>query len=111
MPRRSRTWLLVGRVIAVLAVAGLAGYLYTVGLNEADKLGSVIGAVVALAALTLPYLLPSPRPQQPGTLGGFPDQPTADATPLTGIDLRGARGIQLNQAGTNTQTNTFTESP
>lgn len=37
---------------------GLAGWLLAVGLNKADKVASVLGLFVALAALLAPYLLP-----------------------------------------------------
>ncbi|MEU4447739.1 hypothetical protein AB0K14_07230 [Actinosynnema sp. NPDC050801] len=39
-------------------MAGLAVYLFKVGLEDADKLGSSIGGVAAVAALLAPYLLP-----------------------------------------------------
>ncbi|MEU5694354.1 hypothetical protein [Actinosynnema sp. NPDC020468] len=44
-----------------MIVAGLAVYLFVVGLDEADKVGSSIGGVVAVAALVAPYLLPPAR--------------------------------------------------
>ncbi|GAB3004729.1 hypothetical protein GCM10027184_72480 [Saccharothrix stipae] len=47
-----------GRVVFGLIVAGLAVYLFKVGLDDADKLGSSIGGVAAVAALLAPYLLP-----------------------------------------------------
>jgi hypothetical protein len=60
VPRRNRWWLWGSRVVFVVILAGLVRYLAKVGLEDADKLGSSIGAVVALAALGAPYLLPSP---------------------------------------------------
>lgn len=48
-----------GRVAFGVIVAGLVTYLAVVGLDKADKLGSAIGVVVALVALSAPYLLPS----------------------------------------------------
>jgi hypothetical protein len=48
-----------GRVVFGVIVAGLVVYLVVVGLDEADKLASVISAVVALVALVVPYLLPA----------------------------------------------------
>jgi hypothetical protein len=60
MPRRSRRWVWVGRVVFGVIVVGLVVYLAVVGLDKADKLASSIGAVLALVALGAPYLLPPP---------------------------------------------------
>lgn len=43
-------------------MVGLAGYLVYVGLDDADKVASSVSAVIALAALLAPYLLPVPQP-------------------------------------------------
>lgn len=56
---RSSAWIWAGRIAAVLLLAGLAAYLASVGLGKADKLASVLGLVVAVAALLAPYLLPT----------------------------------------------------
>jgi hypothetical protein len=48
-----------GRVVAVVVVAGLVGYTWTVGLDKADKLAGVLSLLVAVVALVAPYLLPS----------------------------------------------------
>jgi hypothetical protein len=53
------SWIWVGRIAAVVVTAGLIAYLSLVGLNKADKLASVLGLLVAVAALVVPYLLPS----------------------------------------------------
>jgi hypothetical protein len=58
--RRHSHWIWGGRIAAVAVVAGLAGYLLSAGLDKADKLASVLGLLVAVAALAAPYLLPSP---------------------------------------------------
>lgn len=58
---RSTRWVWVGRGVFGATVAGLAVYLVVVGLDEADKLGSSIGGVVAVVALLAPYLLPPAR--------------------------------------------------
>jgi hypothetical protein len=103
MPRRTRAWLWVGRITAALCIGGLAWYLSMAGLDKADKLGSAIGAVLALAALVAPYLLAPP--DRPGS---------ATATGPAGhnaIDLRHTLGVQVNLSGGNTQNNTFTERP
>jgi len=64
MVRRSSGWIWVGRTVAVVMMAGLAGYLYSVGLDKADKLASALGLLVAVFALVAPYLLPaSPSPE------------------------------------------------
>ncbi|MFI6457859.1 hypothetical protein ACIBF6_40660 [Streptosporangium amethystogenes] len=48
---RGRVLVWAGAGIAVAALAGLGVYLSRVGLDEADKLASVIGLFVALAGL------------------------------------------------------------
>lgn len=58
MRRRSgRIW--AGRIAAVVVLTGLAVYLASVGLDKADKLASILGLLVAAAALIAPYVLPS----------------------------------------------------
>jgi hypothetical protein len=49
VPRRDQRWIWAGRIIAVLVLAGVVGYLARVGLDTADKLASSIGVVIALA--------------------------------------------------------------
>jgi hypothetical protein len=56
--RRRSSWVWGGRIAAAVALAGLAGYLASVGFDKADKLASVLDLLVAAAALVLPYLLP-----------------------------------------------------
>lgn len=56
--RRHSGWIWGGRIVAVAVVAGLISYLSIVGLDKADKLASVLGLFVAVAALAAPYLLP-----------------------------------------------------
>jgi hypothetical protein len=58
--RRGSGWKWGGRIAAMVVVAGLAAYLFSVGLDKADKLASVLALLVAIAALVAPYLLPSP---------------------------------------------------
>ena len=65
VPRRDRRLIWAGRLTAVVILAGLVGYLVHVGLDNADKTASSISAVIALAALLAPYLLPAPRPAPP----------------------------------------------
>lgn len=60
MPQRSRRWVWVGRAVFGAIVVAVVVYLAVVGLDEADKVASSIGVVVALAALGAPYLLPAP---------------------------------------------------
>jgi hypothetical protein len=49
----------VGAAFAVAAAAGLGWYLTVVGLDEADKIASVLGAFVGLAGLALVIFGPS----------------------------------------------------
>ena len=51
MTRRSCVW--TGAALAVAAVAGLGVYFAMVELDKADKLASVVGALVAVAGLAL----------------------------------------------------------
>ncbi len=98
--RRSR-WIWGGRIAAVTLVAGLAAYLASVGLDKADKLASVLGLLVALAALAAPYLLPPsdgdrPRPVQRVTntvVGGHLTQ----ARDARGVRVRSAAASALQQ--------------
>lgn len=56
MPRRSRSWVWVGRTAFVLIAVSLVTYLARVGLDKADKVASSISAVLALIALGTTYL-------------------------------------------------------
>jgi hypothetical protein len=60
---RGRSWVWAGRATAIAVLACLAGYLAAVGLDNADKIASALGLLVAVAALVAPYLFP-PR-QEP----------------------------------------------
>jgi hypothetical protein len=55
--RARRVW--GGRIAAAVVLAGLAVYLFAVGLDRADKLAGVLGVLVAAVALVAPYVLPS----------------------------------------------------
>ena len=59
MPQRRSSWIWGGRIAAVMVLAGLTIYLASVGLDKADKLASILGLLVAVAALVVPYLFPS----------------------------------------------------
>jgi hypothetical protein len=109
MARRSSRRIWAGRVVAALIGAGLVGYLAVVGLETADKLASVTGALAALAALAAPYVLPlSGRslPASPPPVSGTAS-PTSPPGSVPRVDLRGARGVQINESGGNVQSNTF----
>jgi membrane protein implicated in regulation of membrane protease activity len=56
--RRSSKWIWVGRVVALLVAAALAGYLFIAGLDKAAAIAGVLGLFVAVFALVAPYLLP-----------------------------------------------------
>ncbi|MFE7542942.1 hypothetical protein [Streptomyces platensis] len=51
MTGKLQAW--AGGAVAVLAVGALAGYLVAVGLDNADKVASVVGLFVALAGLAV----------------------------------------------------------
>jgi hypothetical protein len=65
MSRSRRKRRLAGLLVGGALLLGLAAYLVTVGLDKADKLSSGIAAVLALAALLAPYLLPVATPEPP----------------------------------------------
>src|SRR5262249_54876738 len=73
-PHRTTRWVWAGRFGAVAGVAGLAAYLYLVGLNRAAQIAGPIGLVVALATLFAPFLLPA---YQAAAAGPSPSDPTA----------------------------------
>ena len=54
MTGRAQVW--IGGVVAVGALASLTAYLISVGLDEADKVASVVGLFVALAGLVVSVL-------------------------------------------------------
>ena len=70
MLRPSAVWIWTGRGVATLIVFGLAGYLYVVGLDTANKFGSAVGGLAAVVALAMPYLFP---PRQPQNIRTRPD--------------------------------------
>ncbi len=98
VPRRSRRWIWTGRLVGGLVICAVAIYLFTSGLDKADKVASVIGALAGLAALVAPYLLPSPGGAKLDNESGYGH-----------IDLRHARGVQLSESGENVQHNFFVE--
>jgi hypothetical protein len=111
----------VGRGGASLLVIGLAGYLYGVGLDKADKVASSLAVILSVIALVLPYTIrprsavsatrPQARPVDPsvGTSQVPPERPDDQAQLPNGIDARGSRGTQINQNGGGIQVNHFTE--
>lgn len=105
--RHSKRWIWTGRIVSGLVVVGLIVYFAIVGLDNADKLGSVIACLFALAALVAPYLFPvTQRPVDQGSDTGTP--PFRWSThQAPGIDARHAQGVQINQGGNNTQNNNF----
>ncbi|MEV7624526.1 hypothetical protein [Actinoplanes sp. NPDC089786] len=102
MARDNRTAVKAGRVVALLVLAVLAAYLYTVGLEKAKTLAAIGGGFIALAALLGPYLMPARPPavadrRDPGPgLGGSGP-----------YDMRNWQAVQINQSGDNHQKNEF----
>jgi hypothetical protein len=64
-----RVLIWAGAIAGVLALAGLGGYFVTVGLDKADKLGSVVGALIAVVSLGVSVygLVQDRRDTQPST--------------------------------------------
>jgi hypothetical protein len=95
---RRRGWIWGGRTAAVVVVAGIAVYLSSVGLDKADKLASVLGMLVAVAALVAPYLLPSPDRDHSGPGARQQVANTVVGGHLT--QVRDANGVQVRGAAT-----------
>ena len=106
IPRRGRPgWIWAGRIAAAVIVTGLVIYLVRAGLDTADKLGSSISVVVAVAALLTPYLLPTRS--QSDISHQSPRQDPQVSAPTLGseTDLRRATSRQIvPDGGTGTET-------
>lgn len=59
--RRRTQSIWIGRLAAVLMLGGLTAYFLQVGWDAADKVGSSVGLIVAIAALVAPYLFPATK--------------------------------------------------
>jgi hypothetical protein len=94
--RRSAIWVWVGRSVAAVVVIVLAVRLIAVGLDKADKVASVIGALVGIVGLVASYLFPS---------GSSSDG--AGEPPPGSVTVRDSSGVQINQASGNKQVNRF----
>jgi hypothetical protein len=79
--RLNRVW--CGRIVAVVILGLLLGYLWRVGLSKANALAGVLSLLVAVVALVGPYLFPRSQdvPVVNGPLPGNPE--------LTGSDPPG----------------------
>ncbi|WP_229075820.1 hypothetical protein [Actinoplanes sp. DH11] len=103
MPRRSPRWIWAGRIVFGLVAAGLIAYLVRAGLDDADKLASCAGAVLALSALVAPYLLP-PGGREPGPAPHrVEDSGAARATgggrAVSGAEVTGGGPVQVARSG------------
>lgn len=84
MPSRTARTIWTGRVVFALVAACLVAYLAGAGLDNADKLASVLGAVFAFTALAAPYLFRPPQPASPSPspaidgAGRTPERPARD---------------------------------
>lgn len=58
MSSSSRRWIWLGRVAAAVILIGLGVYLFSVGLENADRLASIGSLFLAAIALIAPYLFP-----------------------------------------------------
>ena len=96
MPRHTRMWIWTGRAVCAVTTAALAIYLYVVGLDKADKLASIVGAVVALVALGAQYLLSPPGGAPVSDPDRVEDSGKATATgggqANAGVDITGDGG-------------------
>ncbi|MEV5741641.1 hypothetical protein AB0L30_16475 [Microbispora rosea] len=102
MPHRNRMWIWVGRLTFGLIVIGIVAYFSAAGLDKADKLASVLGFLLALAALIVPHLFSVSSGD-----GGRGSTSSAGNASHGQIDARHAQGVQINQSGGNTQHNNF----
>ncbi|KXK58279.1 hypothetical protein AWW66_30670 [Micromonospora rosaria] len=76
MPHRSPRWIWAGRLVGAAIVLALVGYLTSVELARANMVAGCVSAIVALAALTAPYLLPA----RPGAASTGPGTDRAEET-------------------------------
>ncbi|SEG57675.1 hypothetical protein SAMN05444920_103255 [Nonomuraea solani] len=85
---RKRVLVWSGAVVAVAALAGLGVYFVRVGLEEADRLASVIGVFVALAGLAVAIY---------GLAGGRTpeDTPQEPETPRPDVSASGPRSVAI----------------
>ncbi|MEU8363452.1 hypothetical protein AB0C27_46290 [Nonomuraea sp. NPDC048882] len=95
---RKRVLVWGGAVVAVAAVAALAVYLARVGLDDADKLASVIGLFVALAGLGISIRgltggRPTDDPAPPVPDGAAPGQNVS--APEPGVSASGSRSVAI----------------
>ena len=104
--RRGRRWIWAGRIIAVVILTGLAGYLAWAGLDTAGKVASSISVVIALAALLATYLLPVPQqagppvPDRDSVEDSGAATATAGGQANTGLQTaRGTKPAQVSQSG------------
>jgi hypothetical protein len=95
--QRRPGWIWGSRVVVVVVVAGLAAYLSSVGLDKADKLASVLGLLVAVAALVAPYLLPSSDEDRSGSGSAQHVANTVVGGHL--IQVRDAGGVRVQGQG------------
>jgi hypothetical protein len=86
---RRSGWIWAGRMAAVLLLAGLGAYLFSMGLDKASMLAGVLGLLVAVGALIAPYLLPLPDHDH----GGQYITDTVAGGNLT--QIRDARGVHV----------------
>jgi hypothetical protein len=62
---RSRHQVMAGRLVAAVALAGLGVYFWVAGVGRAAAVAGPVTAVIALAALIAPYLLPVHERREP----------------------------------------------
>jgi len=85
-------------------VGGLTVYLFVVGLDKADKVGSSIGGVAAVVALVGPYLLPRSRGEDPvsdeARAGEVVVEDSGDARAIGGGEANTGAEVVEDDAGT-----------
>jgi hypothetical protein len=96
MPHRSPRLIGTGRVVFGVATVALIIYFAAVGLEKADRFGSVISALLALCALGAPYLLPSPDARSATRPGPDRAEDTGNATASGGGQAN--TGLQTSSA-------------
>lgn len=94
MQHRRSGWIWGGRIAAVVVLVGLAAYLFSVGLDKADKLASVLALLVAVVALVTPYLLPLPDGDHSGSRSAQHVTNTVVGGHLT--QARDAKSVQVH---------------
>jgi len=84
-----------GIALVILALAGLGAYFATVGLDKADKLGSVLGAFIGVAGLVVAVI--GIVRDHDSAVQGPPESVAGPAVPQGNIQVNMVTGVGTTQ--------------